>query len=508
MENRNKFAFHNIFSGFLLQGVLSVSGILLPHFFLIAYGSGMNGMISSVGQFLTYLALVEAGIAAAASVELYRPLALQDEEGRNAVLSSARSFYLRSGILYAGLLAVLVIVYPFFVKNQIPAGMTRLMILILAAGNLCDYLFLGKYRILLTADQKMYVINMVRIVETILNMILTLGLIRTGFSALCVKMVTTALYILRGIVCAVYVRNKYSNLSFSDTGHKKVHLGQRWYALVHQIAGVIVSSTDMIILTVCCGANSLLEVSIYSIYNLIGYSLTSFLNVFSNSLTSGFGSLIAVDHPDRLKEAYSNYEYLYDMLLFFCYGMMALLILPFVSLYTRGIKDVEYIRIDVAVLFVIAGFLQNLRQPGLTVICAAGHYKETTGRAVIEAVINLLVSLLLVGRFGILGVLVGTICSYIYRTTDTILYSAKHIISGTVFLSLRRIFRNLLATMAAGSLLYYWMRVEITGWISWFGCAVFYGIVLLAAIFSVNLIVEYDQMRQLTGRIKRAMYRK
>ena len=78
MENRNKFAFHNIFSGFLLQGVLSVSGILLPHFFLIAYGSGMNGMISSVGQFLTYLALVEAGIAAAASVELYRPLALQD----------------------------------------------------------------------------------------------------------------------------------------------------------------------------------------------------------------------------------------------------------------------------------------------------------------------------------------------------------------------------------------------------------------------------------------------
>ena len=49
-----------------------------------------------------------------------------------------------------------------------------------------------------------------------------------------------------------------------------------------------------------------------------------------------------------------------------------------------------------AVLFMLIGFANNIRIPCLTMINAAGHFKETQWRAILEAVINITVSLLLI----------------------------------------------------------------------------------------------------------------
>ena len=63
-----------------LQGVVFLSGIILPRFFLQEYGSNINGMVTSVNQFLVYLGLAEAGIGTASLVALYTPLARGDQE--------------------------------------------------------------------------------------------------------------------------------------------------------------------------------------------------------------------------------------------------------------------------------------------------------------------------------------------------------------------------------------------------------------------------------------------
>ena len=53
----------------LLQVIVLLSGLILPRFILEAYGSSVNGMITSVNQFLTYLGLAEAGVGTASCVE-------------------------------------------------------------------------------------------------------------------------------------------------------------------------------------------------------------------------------------------------------------------------------------------------------------------------------------------------------------------------------------------------------------------------------------------------------
>lgn len=103
----------------LLQVIVLLSGLILPRFILEAYGSSVNGMITSVNQFLTYLGLAEAGVGTATVVALYTPLALKQTEEVNSILSATRKFYNKSGMLFLALTLVLIGVYPFLFQDSL-----------------------------------------------------------------------------------------------------------------------------------------------------------------------------------------------------------------------------------------------------------------------------------------------------------------------------------------------------------------------------------------------------
>ena len=153
---RSEQAFKNMVANLFLQVIVFASGIILPRFFLEAYGSNINGMITSINQFLAYLGLAEAGVGTASVVALYAPLANNNTKEVNGVLSAARRFYNRSGMLFLGLVGVLTVVYPFMISGQLDNTLVRSMILVLASSTLVDYFFLGKYRVLLTAPRGLY----------------------------------------------------------------------------------------------------------------------------------------------------------------------------------------------------------------------------------------------------------------------------------------------------------------------------------------------------------------
>ncbi len=505
---RNKQAFKNLWGNLLLQIIVAVSGLVLPRFFLNQYGSTVNGMINSVSQFLTYLNLVEAGISSAAIVELYGPLNNNDTRAINSVLSALQKFYYKSGGAYIILLTVMTVVYPFFVASQIDSLSTRILILILAASNLVDFFFIGKYRVLLTADQRGYVIFLTQAAATLVNMGVSIALIKLGCSFLLVKGVATGLYIARFAFVYIYAKRKYGYMNFK-TPFEKGLLKQRWAALLHQIVGVIVNNTDIVILTIFMGATSLQEVSVYTTYNMVAVALTSLLSVFSNGITSSFGSLIFSNDKKALKNAFSNYEYFYMIVLFCIYTCCAVLLLPFVKIYTAEVTDgVQYVRQNIAFLFVILGLVQNIRIPSLTMICAAGHFKETQGRAILEAVINIVVSLALIKPLGMAGILFGTVVSYSYRSLDCILYNNKYLVNGTLVLSLRRIARNVGVSLVTVFAVHKFLSPDpqsLLGWLVW---AVITALISGVLIVTVNAAVEPSQLKQLFERGKSALKRR
>ena len=490
-----------------LQIVVFISGIILPRFILQAYGSSINGMITSVNQFLTYLGLAEAGVATASVVALYTPLALGRKDEVNSILSAARKFYNRSGVLFLSLTAVLVFIYPFFISGQLDNSLVRWMIVVLAGSTLVDYFFLGKYRVLLMANQEGYVVALIQSAGTVANMVVSIGLIYAGASVLAVKAVATGVYVLRLFFLFSYAKKKYPDLDFHAQPAEGA-LKQKNAALFHQVVTIIVNNTDTTILTICLGSRSLLEVSVYGIYMLVVNAVNQLLTSFSNGLTAGFGEVIARREEETLKKSYSDYEYMFFLIFFVVVACMGVLLIPFISVYTIDMKDVQYVRPVIAVLFTLLVFLQNVRIPGLTIICAAGHYKETRYQAGLEAAINIVVSLALVWSMGMTGVLLGTVCSYGYRSFEIILYTNRHLIPGTAKTAFSRIIRNLVVTavlIAAGIWL---IPQNMTSFINWFIYAVAAGVVSVVLIVGVNYIAEPQEFKNLILRILGIVSRK
>ncbi len=498
---RSEKALKNMLASLLLQVIVFLSGVILPKFFLEAYGSSVNGMVTSINQFLMYLGLAEAGVGTASMVALYEPLACDDREKTNAVLSATRIFYNRSGFLFLGLTVGLTIIYPYLIAQQLNSMLVRSMILVLASSMLVDYFFLGKYKAFLTAKQKGYIVVSIQSVGTLVNMIVTIVLILQGAPVVLTKGVATGVYILRFFAVRWYVKHNYPEVDYHSKPDMSA-LHQRGAALLHQIVGIIVNNTDVVLLTICLGARSLIEVSVYGIYNMIVYALNMLLTSFSNGLTAGFGEVISKNEQEVLKKSFSSYEYMYMMILFVITGCMAVLILPFIMVYTRNVQDADYVRPVAAWLFVMIVFLQNVRIPGQTIICAAGHFKETRKQAILEAVINVSVSLLLVWKWGLVGVLFGTVCSYGYRSIEILVYNNKHLVHNSGKQTLKRLVRNFLVS---GIIVLLGVKVipqAMDSFVVWFLFAVLFAGVATISLLGVNYICEPHEFKALFRRVQ------
>lgn len=500
---RTRQAFKNTLSSLLLELVVAISGFIVPRFFTQVYGSPVNGLVSSINQFITYMSLVEAGIGAAGMVSLYLPLAKKDNAEISGIVSAAKSFYFKSGLIFAALVAALAAVYPHIVQSEIQdVSFIRMMILVLSVSGLTDYFFLGKYRVLLQADQRSYVISLAQICGTVLMTVVSIVLIRMEASALLVKGVTAVIYVLRSAAVAIYVHRQYPNVSFRAKP-KMEAFSQRWSALLHQIVTMVVNNTDIILLTLMLPSGALSEVSVYSVYNLVAYALSSLLNSICTGVRSSFGQIISCGEKEALFRNYGTFEYMMTTLTFLVYACMAVLLYPFVGLYSAEFTDgVLYTRWPVAILFTTAGLVQSMRLPGAMLTVAAGHYKQTQVRAIVEAVINLGVSLALVRPMGIVGVLLGTCASYLYRSTDVILYTAKYLLPGTLKITLRRLGRNSLLLTAVAVLGVRVVPMRMNGWIQWFGWAIAVGLASALVFIGANLLLEPDQRKLCVQRAK------
>ena len=73
--SRTKTFLHNVAASAGLQVLTMVSGIIVPRLMLVYYGSEINGLVSSIVQFISYFNIVEAGLGGAVIFSLYKPLA-------------------------------------------------------------------------------------------------------------------------------------------------------------------------------------------------------------------------------------------------------------------------------------------------------------------------------------------------------------------------------------------------------------------------------------------------
>lgn len=471
----------NILANALLQVTTAISGFILPPLLIVHYDSSMNGMISSIKQFIAYLSLVEAGVGISSIAALYQPIASGDVKKRNSILSATRNFYNISGILFLILLIICSIAYSFIVRSEYKFYISFILFLIIGTSGLADFFLIGKYRVLLFANKRNYVISIVQTLGILLNTIISVFLIKRECNIIIVQLFSYSIYILRFIIIRIYVRIIFPDLSFNEEP-EKIALKQRWDALYLQISSLVVFNSPVIILTLLC---TLKDVSVYAIFAMIFTAVDNLVSIMSNGLSANFGELYYRDKKE-LQQYFRKYETLFFLFVGWCYSCAFLLAKDFISIYTLSFTDANYKHFEYIPLFVFIGVMNKIRVPGGMLIEAAGKFKETRNRGILEAVINLSGSIIFTYFYGPMGVLIGGCLSYCYRTIDVIIYSNKKILESTFIISIAKLLLIIMIYILICIFLVFiknkMIQFDIDSYKLWFIEACFFGIVLFFPI--------------------------
>ncbi len=501
---RTKLSIYNTSSAIVLQIVNLIVNLILPQIMIRVYGSPVNGLVTSIRQFISYFSLVEAGLTGAAVYALYKPLAEKNKDDINGILSASNRFYNISGFIFSALVLLTAFIYPMFTSGQGISGVTiAALVLIIGASGSLEFFAVGKYKVLYTADQKSYVISLINAAAVSVNAVIILILTSLRFDIVIVQLVALVSFFVRSALYILYGRFKYSDTNFKATP-KNEALDKRWDSLILHILSVATTATPVVVTSLVLGFK---EASVFVVYNMVFSGVLALLTTFSGGLSAMFGDLLVKNELGTLQKAYHQYEYLYYGLLAWGYSCAAILIMPFIVIYTGKFTDADYVRPVIAVLFVAAGILSNIKTPQGMLVISAGLYKETKLQSLIQALINVVFSVALAPFFGMAGVLIGSILSNLYRDIDLIFFVPKTVTKLKPAVTIRRVLRLLFLFSATVFPVIWVFNINPGNLIKWTLYAIPTAIWAFIVIAGGNIIMERKTAAEIYSRI-RGLYQK
>lgn len=424
---RTRKAFLNITMAAVCQIVTLICGLITPRLILSSFGSTYNGVINSATQFLGMISILTLGITGATRVALYKTLGNGDALGTSRIMKATKRYMRKVALCLIAYAALLCLIYPYISHNDLNKTENALLIAVVSIGVFAQYFFGISNHTLLQADQASYIVYALDIGKTIANLAVVALLIKLGRSIYEVKLGSSLVFLITPAIMNAYVRRRYKLTN--DCEPDETGIKERGAVAFHSVANLVHNNVDLVLLTLFADAKL---ISVYTVYYLVVGKIKQLTQVVTSGIEAAFGNMWARGEYKTLKKNFRAYEYVmftFTAVVFTCVG---LLILPFISNYTYGVTDIDYIRPALAVLITFAEAFHCVRQPYLTLVQATGFYKETKNGAMFEALINLAISLILINVIGIEGVIIGTLAANLFRTAQYALFVSKTVIHRSI----------------------------------------------------------------------------
>lgn len=367
---------------------------------------GLNGLFTNL---LTMLSLVELGVGSALVYSLYKPLA----DGDNEKVKSLMDLYRKSYNIIGGVVLIIGILFiPFYryLISEVPSISHLDFIYILFVLNTSISYFYSYKRSLIICDQKRYIATIYRYVfYFLLNVFQIIVLFLTHNYIL--YLITQVVFTWLENICIsikadrMYPYLKDKNIKKLDKKELNTISKNVRAMLFHKIGGVVVNSTDNILISKLVG---LIAVGMYSNYYLITSALDTITAQFFNAITASVGNLGACTNSKKVKETFNTTFFLNYLI----YGVITVCLLilfnPFIEVWLGKKYLFDF---GVVLVITICFYLKGIRKTCLTFKDALGLFWQDRYKPIIESIINLVASIILGIKYGVLGIFMGTIIS-------------------------------------------------------------------------------------------------
>lgn len=492
---QNKILFYNSISPLIYQVSTIICGFVLPRLILGYYGTEVNGLVNSITQFLAIISFLELGVGAVVQSSLYKPLADKDNITVSKVITSADKFFRRLGYILAIYVVVMLFYYPYLVKQNFSFTFTATLIVAISIRSFAQYFFGIVNRLLLLADQKAYIQYIAQTVAVIANTVGCYILIAFDCSVQVVYALTSLIFFLQPLAIHMYIKRYYA---LDRQIHYDVEpIKQKWNGVAQHIAAVILSCSDSIVLTTF---STLVNVSIYTVYYLPMSGARLMIMSMISGIEALIGNLWAKQDLEELRKVFAWTEWSIHTGTTLIFTLTAILIVPFVQVYTHGVNDANYMQPLFGVLLVVANSGHCLRLPYNIMILAAGHYKQTQHNYIIAAVMNIVISIIGVKQFGLIGVALGTLAAMVYQTVWMAWYNSKNFIQWPMRKFFKQMAVNAVSAVSIFTVTGYFNMTGVS-YLGWVVLAIKATVCGVFVVFLINYIFYKEFVLKITDKI-------
>lgn len=476
--------------------------------FLNCLGTDFIGLTGTLNNILSFLNLAELGIGAAVSYFLYKPILDKNTNEINEILSVLGYLYNRIGksILYAGL--VISLFFPLVFEHTIfDYSIIYFVYYTFLTSSLIGY-FINYRQILLTADQKNYIVAIYTQSALILKTLLQIYLAYNYKNLYLWVGVEFIFSIITCIILNYKIDKEYpwlrcdkqkGKILKSKYNHIIVSTKQ---IFIHKIKEFLLTRSDEIMVFAFV---SLKMVAYYGNYTLIINKISMFFSYALEGIGSGVGNLIAENNKNNTIKVFWELMAVRHFIAGFIFTSLFFLLEPFITLWLGE----EYIMDKwILYLLLINIYIQQSRGTIDMFNHAYGLYADTWS-AWAELIINLTVTITVAYHYGIIGILLGKTVSLAFIV---IWWKPQYLFSQGLKLPIK-VFWN-------GNLRYYVIfivsiilttmisdHIKIDPYLNWFSLIAYSSIIVVVYItFNITLLYFFSLgTKDIIKRIKLAI---
>lgn len=413
--------------------VFMLSNLITRSVFTSQLGLSMAGVDTTFKNFLHVLSLAELGLSTGLIYKLYKPLEEKDNSAIKRVLNFYKQAYKVIALIFMGGAVVLSFIVTFFVTDTDKSPVYLSILFLLYAGDtVASYLFANR-KALIVADQNNYLVNRNDAFISIITLVTQVTLLYLTKSFIVFAVVKIVCRIIGATLIGRKFNKMYPEIAADKSketisGSEKKDLLKNMSAMLcHRIGGVSVTATGSAIISAFIGT---VAAGVYGNYTLITTTLLTLVTQVFHGITASFGNVLTVENEETVYKKF-NQIYFFNYLIFsFSTVSVATLIQPFMRFWIGGKDDVILFEYSTVILLLIYFFLFGMRRSILMTKDSAGLYRPDRYFAITEAIINIILSLVLVSHYRTVNsVIIANIISIVlipFWTQPIIVY--KHVL--------------------------------------------------------------------------------
>lgn len=383
----------------------AIIGLVMMPFVIHSLGDNMYGLWIFVGTFIGYYGLLDLGLNSAVERYMSKAIGNREDDQVNAILNTSLVIFAIIGVIALCVSFLIAFVVPLLMRNINNEVMFRKVVVILGFNFALSFPF-RVFSAVLSSNVRHDLLTIVEISKLVIRTLFVIIFLKLGYSVVALALITLLVNLtgylaifLIAIKCFPYIKISVKNFN----KHKVLQLfSYSVYTFIGKIADQMRFNIDNIVIGAFMGLS---YVTLYSIAARLIIYFRQLMIAAVGMLTPVFSQYEAKGDYAAIREKFMFVSKISGYLSFLIGGLLII----FGKLFIQRWMGEKYLDTYLILLVLVIPTVISLTQsPSIQLLYGISKHKFFTFANAIEGSSNLIISIILVKKMGLIGVALGT----------------------------------------------------------------------------------------------------